>query len=148
MNQTEADLFADIAERRGVPPEKILRENRSTNTGENVAFTKKLLAEKGLDFKTFILVQKPYMERRTFATFKQVWPEKNFIVTSPPIAFEDYPNADITKDQVIHIMVGDLQRIRIYPESGFQIYQEIPDAVGSAYDKLVAAGYTRHLLKE
>lgn len=143
----EAELFADIAVKKGVPADKILIENKSTNTGENVEFTKKLLAEKGLDFKTFILVQKPYMERRTFATFKKVWPEKDFMVTSPQISFEEYPNNEIPKEKVINIMVGDLQRIKLYPEKGFQIYQEIPAEVWGAYEKLVDLGYTKHLIK-
>jgi len=148
FQKPEADIFADIAIKRGVPSEKILIENKSTNTGENVEFTKKLLDEKGLKFNTFILVQKPYMERRTFATFKKVWPEKNFIVTSPPISFKDYSNEEISKDKVINIMVGDLQRIKIYPERGFQIFQEIPPNVWSVYEKLVELGYTKHLVKE
>ena len=71
----EADQFAAIAERMGVPRKSILTENRSTNTGENVLFTKHLLAERGLDPQSFILVQKPYMERRSFATFRKQWPE-------------------------------------------------------------------------
>ena len=54
----------------------MLIENRSTNTGENVLFTKRLLAERQLDPETFIVVQKPYMERRSYATFRKVWPEK------------------------------------------------------------------------
>jgi len=148
FSKPEADIFADIAIEKRVPREKILIENKSTNTGENIEFTKKLLGEKGLHFDHFILVQKPYMERRTFATFRKVWPEKNFIVTSPPISFEDYPNEEILKDQVINIMVGDLQRIKIYPKLGFQIFQEIPPNVWSAYEKLVEWGYTKHLVKE
>jgi uncharacterized SAM-binding protein YcdF (DUF218 family) len=148
FKKPEADIFAEIAIKKGVPPEKILIENKSANTGENVEFTKKLLDEKGLKFDAFILVQKPYMERRTFATFKKVWPEKNFIVTSPQISFEDYPNDEISKDKVINIMVGDLQRIKLYPGRGFQIFQEIPPNVWSAYKKLVELGYTKHLVKE
>lgn len=148
FSKPEADIFAEIAVKRGVPPENILIENKSSNTGENVEFTKKLLDEKGLKFDNFILVQKPYMERRTFATFKKVWPEKNFIVTSPPIPFENYPNEGISKDKVINIMVSDLQRIKIYPGRGFQIFQEISPNVWSAYEKLVELGYTKHLVKE
>src|SRR5688500_11490378 len=47
--QTEASLFAEIAKNKAVSPEAILIEDRSTNTGENILFTKQLLAEKGLD---------------------------------------------------------------------------------------------------
>ena len=148
FQKPEADIFADIAVKRGVPPAKILIENKSTNTGENIEFTKKLLDEKGLDFNSFILVQKPYMERRTYATFKRLWPEKEFIVTSPQISFEEYPNQQLSRDFIINIMVGDLQRIKIYPERGFQIYQEIPEKVWEAYEKLVEFGYTKHLIRD
>lgn len=146
FKKPEAEVFADIALEKGIPADAILVENKSTNTGENVEFTKKLLAEKGLDFKTFILVQKPYMERRTYATFKKVWPEKEFVVTSPQLSFDEYPNEQISKEEVINIMVGDLQRIKVYPEKGFQIPQEIPNAVWDAYEKLVEMGYTRQLI--
>jgi uncharacterized SAM-binding protein YcdF (DUF218 family) len=147
----EAELFAAKAVDMGVPPERILVENRSTNTGENVLFTKRLLAERGLDPATFILVQKPYMERRAFATFRRVWPEKSLVVTSPRTTLDEYlreyTHSALSVADVISIMVGDLQRIRVYPERGFQIEQEIPADVWQAYEELVKAGYDRHLLR-
>ena len=146
FQKPEAEVFAEIAIRRGIPAEKILIENASTNTGENIAFTKSLLAARGRDFNSFILVQKPFMERRAYATFKRVWPEKDCIVTSPPISYENYPNSEVSKDALINIMVGDLQRIKVYPEKGFQIHQEIPDGVWDAYEKLIVSGYTKHLI--
>jgi hypothetical protein len=48
-------------------------------------------------------------------------------------------------ERVINIMVGDLQRIRIYPAKGFQIPQDIPDEVWTAYERLVKWGFTKHL---
>ena len=147
----EADRFARIAIDMGVPGDCILIENRSTNTGENVAFTRDLLAARGIDPASFILVQKPYMERRTFATFDKVWPGKSVRVTSPQMSMDDYlarySHGSLTADDVISIMVGDLQRIREYPARGFQTPQEIPADVWQAYEELVAAGYDRHLLK-
>ena len=44
-------------------------------------------------------------------------------------------------------MVGDLQRIRLYPAMGFQIEQEISDEVWTAFQALVDAGYDRHLTR-
>jgi len=41
----------------------------------------------------------------------------------------------------------DLQRIRLYPQKGFQIAQHIPDDVWHAYESLVAAGYGKHLIE-
>ncbi|WP_079703694.1 YdcF family protein [Daejeonella lutea] len=145
-DEPEADKFAKIAIEHGVPESAILIENKSTNTGENITFTQKLLKEKGLDPESFIVVQKPYMERRSFATFKQHWPAKTLRVTSPQITFEDYPNVEIPLEKVIHILVGDLQRLKEYPSKGFMIYQEIPDDVLEAYECLVERGYRGHLM--
>src|SRR4051812_7603841 len=146
--ETEADKFAAIAVGMGVPKEAILIENRSTNTGENILFTQKLLDQHNLDPQSFIVVQKPYMERRSYATFKKHWPDKTLIVTSPQISFPDYPNDEIPLDKVIHIMVGDFQRIKLYAEKGFQISQPIPDDAWQAYEKLIELGYDEHLIDE
>lgn len=149
-SEPEADQFAAIARGLGVPADRILTENRSTNTGENIALTKRLLVEKGIEPQTFIVVQKPYMERRSYATFRKLWPEKDLIVTSPRIAFDDYlakySHEALSAGDVISIMVGDLQRVRLYPDKGFQIPQHIPDDVWAAYEELVAAGFDRHLI--
>src|SRR4030095_1765703 len=88
--ESEAARFARIAASRGVRRESIRSEAHSTNTGENIAFTKRLLAEKNLDPHRFIIVQKPYMERRSYATFRKLWPEKDLIVTSPQVSFQNY----------------------------------------------------------
>jgi uncharacterized SAM-binding protein YcdF (DUF218 family) len=146
--EAEADQFAAIAIQKGVPAEAILIENRSTNTGENILFTRQLLKENGLDPQNFIVVQKPYMERRSYATFKKHWPDKNLLVTSPQIPFDEYATDDIPLEKVIHIMIGDLQRIKIYPSKGFQIHQDIPVSVCNAYEQLVALGFDKHLVKE
>jgi len=149
-SEPEADQFARIAIGMGVPADRILIENRSTNTGENVRLTKQLLADRHIDPQTFIVVQKPYMERRAYATFRQVWPEKDLVVTSPQVSFDDYlsrySNETLSPDDVISIMVGDLQRLRVYAAKGFQIEQEIPGEVWNAYEQLVEAGFDRHLV--
>ncbi len=147
FGKPEADAFVDIARKRGVPEDQILIENKSTNTGENILFTKKLLKEGGISVQTLLLVQKPFMERRTFATFKKLWPEPAIIVTSPFVSYEDYPTETISKDLMINIIVGDLQRIKLYPAKGFQIPQQIPADVWQAYERLVELGFTKHLAK-
>jgi uncharacterized SAM-binding protein YcdF (DUF218 family) len=149
--ESEADQFAAIAVAMGVPRERILIENRSTNTGENVVFTRQLLAGKGLSPQRFIVVQKPYMERRSYATFKRQWPEKDVVVTSPQVSFDEYlsayTNAALSSDDVVGIMVGDLQRIRVYADKGYQIAQDIPDEVWTAFEELVQAGYDKYLVR-
>jgi uncharacterized SAM-binding protein YcdF (DUF218 family) len=134
----------------GVPASRILIENRSTNTGENVRFTRALLEARGQTPGSFIVVQKPYMERRSYATFRKVWPEPQVRVTSPQVSMDEYlrgyAHGSLSAHDVISIMVGDLQRIRLYAERGFQIPQDIPDDVWTAYEELVRAGYDQRLV--
>jgi uncharacterized SAM-binding protein YcdF (DUF218 family) len=144
---SEAERFAAIAISKGVPEEAILVENKSTNTGENILFTQQLLQEKQIEATSFIVVQKPYMERRCYATFKKHWPDKTLYVTSQQVSFEDYVVPELPVELLINSMVGDLQRIKEYPSLGFQVYQEIPDAVWQAYEQLCAMGFTRFLIK-
>jgi uncharacterized SAM-binding protein YcdF (DUF218 family) len=142
----EAEIFAEVAEAKGVPRDRMLLEARATHTGENVSFSRELLAERGIHPRRVIAVQKPYMERRTLATFGQRWPEVEVIVTSPQIPFEDYPRTGITRDDVIHIMLGDLQRLMVYAEKGWSARQDVPVEVQAAFARLVKAGYTGRLL--
>ncbi|KAI0486772.1 DUF218 domain-containing protein [Xylaria cf. heliscus] len=147
FDKPEAEVFADIARQMGVPAAKLLVEPRSTNTGENVRYTYALLQDKQLSIRSFILVQKPYMERRTYATFKKQWPDQDtqILVTSPRLSWKDYPNEDNPIDLVINIAVGDLIRIREYPAKGFQIHQDIPQEVWAAAQRLIERGYSSHL---
>lgn len=143
---TEAEKFAAKAIEAWIPAEKIIIENKSTNTWENIRFSFELIKNMGI--KRILLVQKPYMERRTFATFSKQWPWENiiFYVTSPQISFEDYPNEEIPMEKVIDIMVWDLQRISEYPKMWFQIPQEVPTEVMQAYERLVELWFTKSLI--
>ncbi len=149
--EPEADQFAAVAREMGVPGDRILVENASTNTGENILFTRQLLAARGIDPRTCIVVQKPYMERRSYATFRKLWPEPRVIVTSPRVTLDEYlagySHEALSEADVISIMVGDLQRIRVYPARGFQIHQDMPDAVWEAAQELIRAGYDSRLVE-
>ena len=143
FSRPEAEVFYAIAIQKGVPEGSIILEDKATNTGENILFVKKLLAQMKLNFQSFILVHKPYMERRTFATFSRLWPEIKFIVTSPKISYEDYSQ----NHNWVNVMVGDLQRIKEYPVKGFQIKQEIPEKVWQAGQELIRLGYDKYSIK-
>jgi uncharacterized SAM-binding protein YcdF (DUF218 family) len=145
--ESEAERFAAIAIAKGVPAAVILTENKSTNTGENILFTQQLLQEKQIDVNSFIVVQKPYMERRSFATFKKHWPEKTLFVTSPDISFDNYITPELSMELLINSMVGDLQRIKLYPGKGFQIHQDIPEDVWESFETLVAMGFDRFIIR-
>lgn len=143
--KTEAACFFDIAIKEDVPAESIILENNATNTGENFIFTRKLLQEKKLPFKSFILVQKPYMVRRTYATAKIQFEGFDFVASALPDSYASYINRcaenDISRERVISNMIGDLRRLRIYPDKGFLIAMEIPELIWDASEKLAEMGY-------
>lgn len=148
FQKPEARLLAERAEALGVRSDAILIEDQSSNCGENVSFSRRLLDSRGIGVHSVIAVQKPYMERRTYATIRKQWPEVEVRVTSPQLSFEEYVQGSIGKNEVVNIMVGDLQRIWEYPKRGFMISQEVPDEVREAWLHLVAAGYRGHLLPD
>ena len=144
-DEPEAQRFARRALELGVAPEAILIEEQSTNSGENLQFTQQMLLEKGLVPQRLIVVQKPNMLRRLFATCEQQWPQVDVLCHCMDLTFEDIPHGHMQADQVISEMVGDLQRIIHYPELGFQSLQEVPNTVMQAYEALIAKGYTSHM---
>lgn len=148
FTKPEAQIFADEAMKLGVPSEKIIIEDKSTNTFDNIRFTKKLLAEKNLNPKSMLIVTKPYMERRAFTAAQAVWPDMNVFVTSPVLGFEGYPNESITRDLLINMVVGDTQRLMIFSKSGHISPQEFPDEVLSAFYRLVELGYDKQIIAD
>jgi uncharacterized SAM-binding protein YcdF (DUF218 family) len=144
-HKPEAEAFADVLRREGVPDSVIFIEDKATNTAENVSFTKRILKENRLADQDLIVLQKPYMERRTLATLTYYWPELNPCISSPPISFEDYPFEGFSMEDLIHVLVGDFQRIILYAQLGWQSPQPVPEDVYQAFSQLIKAGYTRQL---
>ena len=140
----EAHLYRDRALALGVPSEAILVEDQSSNTGENLLFSQKLLAQ-SVPIHSAILVQTPNMLRRVYCTFRKMWPELNVITSAPKMSVEEATHQYKDSEFLVHEIVGDLQRIFIYPDRGFTIPQEIPSDVMVAYEKLVAMGYDKNL---
>lgn len=143
--ETEAAAMAKVAMAAGVPEECILREEMATNTGENIRFTRELLLSREIPHQTAIVVQKPYMERRTFAALEMQWPELKCRTSSAAVGFEDYCSEDLPPELVISAMTGDFQRILDYPALGFASVQEVGEAEMEAYRILVKAGYDSQL---
>ena len=87
------------------------------------------------------------MSARTWATASMQWREVTWSVNAPPIPFTEYPTADAPLEQEIQLMVGDLQRLTVYAEKGYQVPVSVPDAVLAAYNRLVAAGFDSQVIR-
>ena len=144
----EAELFAERCITLGVPEHAILIENRSTNTGENFLFTRALLAERGIFPKSGIVTCKPYMAKRCWATGSKQWSEVRWFVRTPKLRFEDYPTEETPLESTIQLMVGDLQRCRVYAEKGYQVPVSIPEEIWAACLRLADAGYDEQFIRE
>ncbi len=144
--KTEAEMYAEAAERRGVPRDRILLETCARNTSENIRFSRELLA--AAPVRNAVAAVKPFMQRRTFATWAVEWPEMPVTVASPAMTLDEYFTAELTPEKIVNIMLGDLQRIWVYARRGWSAPQRIPAEVMEAYRRLTALGYTKHLIAE
>lgn len=142
----EAVHYQEHAMELGVPAEAILVEARATNTGANVTLSREVLADAGLHPISALLICKPYMQRRAFATAGKLWPELEVVCASEPLSLPDYVKSIGDENLVIDMLVGDLQRVIEYPKLGFAIEQNVPLLVESAYSRLVGRGFTSRLI--
>lgn len=142
----EAVHFREHALSLGVPDSAILVEPDAANTGENITRTRALLARAGIEPASVMLVCKPYMERRSFATARKLWPEVEIVCASEPMELDDYVRSIGDAKLVVDMLVGDLQRVIEYPKLGFAVEQDVPDDVHAAYEALVRDGFTSRLI--
>lgn len=145
---SEAEMYAAVLERRGVPNENILLETQASNTAENFIFTRELLRQAGIQPKNILIAVKPFMQRRAWATMAVEWPEMPATLASPHLTLDEYFTSELTPDRVVNIITGDLQRLWVYASKGYSAPQRLPAEVKRAYEGLVALGHTEHLIPE
>jgi uncharacterized SAM-binding protein YcdF (DUF218 family) len=147
----EAELFAQIAVKEGVPPEAILIENKATNTGENIHLAKRMFESKGMAIKKIIAVHKPYMTRRVWAALQKQWPEVEVVIAPGNPVLQDYVAgmlADgVEEREIINSLVGDFQRMDAFARLGYQIPQQIPPKTMASYEALLKLGYNKYIVK-
>ncbi|TFE57121.1 YdcF family protein [Streptomyces sp. ICN441] len=147
MPRGEAEHYRERALELGVPASATLVEPRARNTGENIRFSRALLAQQGIDVSSVLLVSKPYEERRAYATARKLWPEVGIVSASTPMSFGEYVEAIGNARLVVDMLVGAQQRLLVYPAKGFMIRTEVPADVAAAYERLCAAGFTSRLVR-
>ena len=152
LPEPEAIRFARVAMEWGVPEEDILVEDRSTNTKENIEFTRSLLWEKGVPQSHILGVHQPFMERRITAAMGVYWPDVRFSVTSPQVTIPEYlaraKAQGISENASVSVIVGDFQRMDLYAKKGYQLPQYIPEEAWQAFHELVSMGFDTQLAKE
>ncbi|MFI1481503.1 YdcF family protein [Streptomyces sp. NPDC020747] len=148
MPRGEAEHYRERAIELGVPADVILVESQARNTGENIRFSRTLLADRGVPVSSVLLISKPYEERRAYATARKLWPDVEWVSASTPMTLPEYVDSIQDARLVIDMLVGAQQRLTVYPRQGFMIEQTIPDDVAAAYERLCAEGFTSRLLTD
>ena len=151
LPEPEAVRFAKTAMAAGVPERAILLEPESTNTAENIRFTRRLLEERNIPHGRILGVHQPFMERRITAAMGVYWKEPDFRVTSPQVTIpeylEDARKQGITENAAVSVIVGDFQRMDLYAKKGYQLPQDIPEEAWDAFHRLVEMGFDKQLAK-
>ncbi|MEU3099115.1 YdcF family protein [Streptomyces sp. NPDC006967] len=142
----EAVHYREHALALGVPDEAILVEPKAANTGQNITFSRELLADAGVEVESLLLISKPYMERRSYATCRNLWPDVEVVCASEPLELDDYIKSIGDEKLVVDMLVGDLQRVIEYPKLGFAVEQAVPRDVHDAYKRLLQAGFDSRLI--
>ena len=151
LPEPEAVRFAKVAMDCGVPECDIILEPNSTNTKENIIFTREKLESLNLPHERILGVHQPFMERRIKAAMGVYWSELDFRVTSPQVTISEYLEAasrqGVSPNASVSVIVGDFQRMDLYAKLGYQLPQHIPDEAWNAFHKLVELGYDKQLAK-
>jgi hypothetical protein len=145
---TEADAIRDILIAKDVPKEAVVLERLASNTSENFWFSAELLRDQGVDPQRFLIVQKPYTERRVLATARRRWPGKNVRVTSQEVTFEQYCAGSIPVPKIFSMLAGEIVRLDSYAHSGLiQQEEPVPAELIEAAHHLQTAGYDARSLR-
>jgi uncharacterized SAM-binding protein YcdF (DUF218 family) len=145
-DRSEAQVFADAAIGEGVPRAAILLEDHAQNTGDNFVMGLAVAARANIRPKKLLVVAKPYMTRRGFATGRRLVPEIELLMQCEEIDVARYFARESDPERALLALVGDLHRLIVYPRLGFQIAQDVPPEVVEALRRLVAAGYGARLV--
>lgn len=143
LKQPEAIEFKQELLRKcsNIPDEDIITEEKSTNTGENIIFSEKVLLslDHGFCFqngiKRIIAVASPYRQRRVYLALRKLYPDLKIYNAPPQSTFEEELSLFAGKGQnLIEQVVGELEKLIVYPEKGFIIKEIIPREIMNAYE--------------
>ncbi|WP_297590099.1 YdcF family protein [Roseibium sp.] len=117
---TEAEQMAAMLREFGVPAAQIIIENRSQNTGENVAFSMEKLNRLGLleGIRSVIAVGRFSASRRYLMTLERYWPD--VIKMLAPVNYHSVDVADWVNDRLLcGEVVAEWCKLRPYLNAGF-----------------------------
>lgn len=142
---TEAGIFAHLLTHCWkVPSAALLVEDRSTNCGENAAYSAQLLRSENRS--PLVLMQDPTMQQRTHYSFRQFLPQARLISFAPFIPQVDaalnplpFGQSPWSRERYLSLLMGEIPRLRDDKDGygpkgkGFIPHVDIPQPVLQAY---------------
>lgn len=146
LGRPEARAFLDeIRAHGGVDEGAVVLEDRSTNTGENVEATTRLLENEGRPLgvdggiHTALIVANACRQRRVDLTCRLHHPDVRWINAPPATTFDEEAEMYARKGQdLVPSLAGEIRRLLDYPARGFCLPADIPEEVLDAHEKLEA----------
>lgn len=146
FGKSEAEAFAETAVQLGVPSKDVIIEPLAKNSGDNIRYSRKILQELGIEVGRAIFVQKPYMLLRVRATVRLFWPEVECLLTCPQLELTECSHDNFSFEDICHELVGDFQRVILYPAKGFQAAEPLSDSIIRDFNLCVRAGLVKQLI--
>ncbi len=153
FEKTETEIYKDIAMQNGISSHDIIIETKSSNTGDNFRFAEEILKNQDVKYDKILIVHRPFDERRTLSCAQSILKKNHLIITSPDITFDEFfdtldnkPYQDIIGE--ISVIVGDIQRIIVYPQFGWQLENYVPEEIKKDYFylKVKDLGFSKYIL--
>ena len=138
LSQPEALFFRERALKGGVPSSAIMTEPRSTNTLENVLFSRDVLHRTNTGVESIILVAQPHRQRRVWHTCTRWMPDTLFINHPPRTLFEDEIARLGGTDAFVSSLLGEAKRIMAYGVKGDITSEPEPEQIGRIVQSLEA----------
>lgn len=115
--QSEASVMAEALVARGLYRRRMILEEQSTNTGENVAFTREKLQDQLVT--ELLLIGKVSSKRRYLMTVRRQWPEVRSICCYG-VNYFAFPEEQWWRDREFKDrVISECRKIPVYIENGF-----------------------------
>jgi uncharacterized SAM-binding protein YcdF (DUF218 family) len=139
--RTEASIFAERARSQGLTEDQILLEEKASNFAENISFARAMCQQA----QRITFLTKPNSIRRVYQTLPVQWPGLSAFVDAPLFRFPWEVSNVVGVFGLIEEMVGDVHRLQVYPELGFQAPIRLSEDLLASWRFLIEAGFNRHL---
>jgi len=127
FDKSEALVFKEIIVENGVPESAVIIEDQATNALENVLFGMKVLNKKNIPVKSALLIAKPFMMRRSLATFQKQC--QNVSVRPCPPTGDILSFCDRYRNDFAGRLLAELTRLKVYSDKGDIAYHPVPKEV-------------------